>query len=46
MNKYFCRIETLVKEEGFNRIQNATVSVIGLGGVGATATITLVRSGK
>ena len=28
MNKYFCRIETLVKEEGFNKIQNATVSVI------------------
>lgn len=45
MNKYFCRIETLVKEEGFKKIQNATVSVIGLGGVGATAAITLVRSG-
>ena len=39
------RTELLVKEEGIERLQNANILIIGLGGVGSFAAEFLVRSG-
>ncbi|HEY8444882.1 MAG TPA: ThiF family adenylyltransferase, partial [Bacilli bacterium] len=41
----FQRIELLFGTEGLNKLQNAKVAIVGLGGVGGTAAISLVRSG-
>ena len=39
------RLIPLFKEEGINKLQNATVAVVGVGGVGGICAITLARSG-
>ena len=39
------RLIPLFKEEGINKLNNATVAVIGVGGVGGICAITLARSG-
>src|SRR5690554_6248850 len=41
----FERLEYLFGKEGLNKLKNATVAVIGIGGVGGTAANCLVRSG-
>lgn len=41
----FSRVRDLYGEDGFERIRSARVAVIGLGGVGAHATVALARSG-
>ena len=46
MNKeIFSRNIALLGEDGFNALQNKTVFIAGLGGVGGTAFEALVRSG-
>lgn len=44
-NKRFERLEFLVEETGINTLQNSTVAVIGVGGVGGVAAETLARCG-
>lgn len=39
------RLLPLFKEEGLNKLNNATVAVVGVGGVGGICAITLARSG-
>lgn len=39
------RLIPLFKEEGLNKLKNATVAVVGIGGVGGFAALTLARSG-
>lgn len=41
----FERLEYLFTKDGLKKLENATVAIIGLGGVGGTAAITLARSG-
>lgn len=41
----FQRLISLIKEDNYNRIKNTSVLVLGLGGVGGYATISLIRSG-
>lgn len=45
MKEEFIRISALVGQENFKRIQNSTVAVFGVGGVGSYAFEALVRSG-
>ena len=45
MNKAFDRSIGLLKEENFNIIQQKTICIFGLGGVGGTAIEALVRTG-
>lgn len=45
MNKRFERIEYLIKPEGLQILQQSTVAVIGVGGVGGVAVEALARSG-
>ncbi len=45
MKEEFIRIGALVGEESFQRLQNSTVAVFGVGGVGSYAFEALVRSG-
>lgn len=45
MNKMFERLEYLITSEGLNTLQNNTVAVVGIGGVGGVAAEALVRSG-
>lgn len=44
-SEWLQRTELLVKEEGIERLQNANILIIGLGGVGSFAAEFLVRSG-
>jgi len=44
-SEWLQRTELLVKEEGIERLQNANILIVGLGGVGAFAAEFLVRSG-
>ena len=44
-SEWLQRTELLVKEEGIERLQNANILVVGLGGVGSFAAEFLVRSG-
>jgi len=44
-SEWLQRTELLVKEEGIERLQNANILIVGLGGVGSFATEFLVRSG-
>lgn len=44
-NKWLERTELLIKEEGIERLQNANILVVGLGGVGSFAAEFLARSG-
>ena len=41
----FERLELLIGKNSIDKIQNATVLIIGLGGVGSYATEALIRSG-
>ena len=41
----FERLELLIGKNNIDKIQNATVLIIGLGGVGSYATEALIRSG-
>ena len=41
----FTRVIDLHGKEGFQRIQSAAVTVVGLGGVGSHATLALARTG-
>ena len=43
--KQFSRTELLIGKDGFEKLQNSFVAVIGLGGVGAIAAESLVRTG-
>lgn len=45
MNDMYTRTIGLIGEEGFSKLQNSTVLVVGLGGVGGTALEALARSG-
>ena len=45
MTEQFSRIEALVGEDGLQRLQQATVAVFGVGGVGGFAVEALARSG-
>ena len=45
MNSSFERIIALIGTSNFNKLQDATVAVIGLGGVGGASLIALARSG-
>lgn len=45
MNKRFERLESILTHEGLNTLQQKTVAVIGVGGVGGVAAEVLVRSG-
>ena len=45
MSEQFSRSINLLREEGFNRLQNAHVAVFGVGGVGGYVCEALVRSG-
>lgn len=45
MTEQFSRIEALVGEDGMRRLQQATVAVFGVGGVGGFAVEALARSG-
>ena len=44
-SEWLQRTELLVKEEGIERLQNANILIVGLGGVGSFAAEFLVRSG-
>ncbi len=44
-NEWLQRTELLIKEEGIERLQNANILIVGLGGVGSFAAEFLVRSG-
>ena len=44
-SEWLQRTELLVKEEGIEKLQNANILIVGLGGVGAFAAEFLVRSG-
>ena len=44
-SEWLQRTELLVKEEGIERMQNANILIVGLGGVGSFAAEFLVRSG-
>ena len=41
----FERLEKIIDKNSFNRIQNTTVAVIGIGGVGGYVVETLIRNG-
>ncbi|MEG1597026.1 MAG: ThiF family adenylyltransferase [Bacilli bacterium] len=41
----FDRFKMLINEDKFNKLQDATVLILGLGGVGGSAAVNLVRSG-
>ena len=45
MNSQFERTIKLIGEENFNKLQNTTIAIFGLGGVGGTAFMALLRSG-
>ena len=45
MENQFTRTKYLFEENQFNQLQNATVCVVGLGGVGSQALIALARTG-
>lgn len=45
MDEYFSRTRMLLHQDGMTRLKEATVVVLGLGGVGGTCSETLVRSG-
>lgn len=45
MNEQFIRTIALIGENNFNNIQNKTIAVFGLGGVGGTTFESLVRTG-
>ena len=45
MTEQFSRIEALVGEEAMNILQQATIAVFGVGGVGGFAVEALARSG-
>ncbi|MCF0116926.1 MAG: ThiF family adenylyltransferase [Bacilli bacterium] len=45
MNEQYSRTISLLGEENFNRLQQATVLIVGVGGVGGTALECLARSG-
>ena len=45
MEDFFSRSLPLLKEDGLQRLQSATVAVVGLGGVGGSACEALCRSG-
>lgn len=45
MSEYFNRLSALIGNENLNKLNSSTVAVIGLGGVGGTACLTLARSG-
>ena len=45
MTEQFSRIEALVGEDGMHRLQQATIAVFGVGGVGGFAVEALARSG-
>ena len=44
-SEWLQRTELLIKEEGIERLQNANILIVGLGGVGSFAAEFLVRSG-
>lgn len=45
MSEYFNRLSALIGNENLNKLNSSTVAVVGLGGVGGTACLTLARSG-
>lgn len=45
MTDWLVRTELLIKEEGIQKLQNANILMIGLGGVGATAAEFITRAG-
>lgn len=45
MDQYFSRTKMLLHQEGMDKLKQAKVVVLGLGGVGGTCAETLVRSG-
>ena len=45
MAEYFNRLEALIGTSNLEKLNNATVAIVGLGGVGATACLALARSG-
>ena len=45
MNEIFIRTAQILGEEGFMKLQNASVAVFGLGGVGSHCAEALARSG-
>ena len=45
MNNRFLRTKSLIGEENFNKLNNSSVAVFGIGGVGSYAAEALVRSG-
>ena len=45
MNSFFQRLEALLGIENLEKLKNSSVAVVGLGGVGGMATISLARSG-
>lgn len=44
-NERFARLNLILKDEGLTKLQNATVMVVGLGGVGASCAQALARGG-
>ena len=45
MNSFFQRLEALLGIENLEKLKNSSVAVVGLGGIGGMATISLARSG-
>ncbi|HBQ26951.1 MAG TPA: hypothetical protein DD791_11200 [Syntrophomonas sp.] len=45
MQEVFCRTAVLLGNEGFKKLQQSSVAIIGLGGVGSYAVEAIVRSG-
>ena len=44
-NERFARLKLLLGDEGLEKLQNATVMVVGLGGVGSSCAEALARGG-